>query len=113
MFLPLLAKYSQKLEAHLHLTQGLVPLTKGDFFPLFWDAYNASFIPENILKSFDVTGISPPDASKVLNRFISPPSLQDAVPKLANVGDGGILTQLRKLYHLAVKDMSKVHSLCL
>ena len=111
MFSPLSAKYSQKLEAYLHLTQGLVPLTKGDFFPLFWDAYNASFIPENILKSFEVTGISPPNASKVLNRFISSPSLQDTVPKLADVGDGGSLTQLRKLYHLAVKDMSKVPSL--
>jgi hypothetical protein len=108
MFLPLLAKYFQKLEAHLHLTQGLVLLTKGDFFLLFWEAYNASFIPKNILKSFEVTGISPPDASKVLNRFISPRFLQDMIPKLADVGDGGSLTQLRKLYHLTVEDMSKV-----
>jgi hypothetical protein len=111
MFSPLSGKYSQNLEAYLYQTQGLVPVTKGDFFPLFWDAYNASFTPENILKSFEVVGISPPDASPVLNRFISPPSPQDGVPKLADVGDGGSWTQLRKLYYLAIKDTSKVSAL--
>jgi hypothetical protein len=89
MFLPLSGKYSQNLEAYLNQTQGLVPVTKGDFFPLFWDAYNGSFIPENILKSLEVVGISLPDASLVLNQFISPPSSQDRVPKLADIGDGG------------------------
>jgi hypothetical protein len=111
MFSPLSGKYSQNLEAYLYQTQGLVPVTKGDLFPLFWDAYNASFTPENILKSFEVVGISPPDASPVLNRFISPPSPQDGVPKLADVGDGGSWTQLRKLYYLAIKDTSKVSAL--
>jgi hypothetical protein len=104
MFSPLSGKYSQNLEAYLYQTTGLVPVTKGDFFPLFWDAYNASFTPENILKSFKVVGISSPDASPVLNRFIPLPSPQDEVPKLADVGDGGSWTQLRKLYYLAIKD---------
>jgi hypothetical protein len=108
MFLPLLRKYSQNLEAYLCQTQGLVPVTKGDLFPLSWDAYNASFIPENILKSFEVVGILPSDASSVLNWFISLPSSQDEVSKLADIGDGGSWTQLCKLYYLAVKDTSKV-----
>jgi hypothetical protein len=56
----------------------------------------------------EVVGISLPDASLVLNQFISPPSSQDGVPKLADIGDGGSWTQFRKLYYLAVKDTSKV-----
>jgi hypothetical protein len=81
---------------------------KDNFFLLFWDVYNASFIPENIVKNFEVVGISPPDALPVLNRFISPPSPKDRASKLADVGDRGSWTQLRKLYYLAVKDVSKV-----
>jgi hypothetical protein len=89
MFSPLLKKYSQNLEANLCQTRGLVPVTKSDLFPLSWDAYNASFIPENILKDFAVVGISLSDTSPVLNQFISPPSSQDGFSKLADIGDGG------------------------
>ena len=37
-FRPLSHNYSKALIHHLQRTQGLVPVTKGDFFPLFWIA---------------------------------------------------------------------------
>ena len=75
---------------------------------MFWDAYNTSFISRNILKAFEVTGVSPPDASQVLKRFTSPPSHGDGVPEIGQHGDGDSLKQLRKLYDDAVKDSSEV-----
>ena len=47
--------YSKALVHHLQRTQGLVPVAKGDLFPLFWIAWTQSFIKETILKSFEVT----------------------------------------------------------
>jgi hypothetical protein len=69
MFKPLSTAYSAELSKHLHRSQGLVPITKGDFFPLFWNAWNASFKESTILSSFKSTGISPPDPTPILDRF--------------------------------------------
>jgi hypothetical protein len=55
-------------------------VNKGDFFPLFWNAWRASFRKELVLKSFSATGIWPMDRDAVLKRFVteaaenSPPS---------------------------------------
>ena len=38
MFKPLSTAYSAELANHLYRSQSLVPITKGDFFPLFWTA---------------------------------------------------------------------------
>jgi hypothetical protein len=35
MFKPLSTAYLTELSSHLHRSQGLLPVTKGDFFPLF------------------------------------------------------------------------------
>ena len=45
--------YSTELTAHLHNSQGLLPIKKGDFFSLFWKAWESSFKKETILKSFE------------------------------------------------------------
>lgn len=69
MFKPLSTAYSAELANHLHRSQGLAPITKGDFFPLFWSAWKASFKESTILSSFKSTGISPPDSTPILDRF--------------------------------------------
>ena len=69
MFKPLSTAYSAELANYLHRSQSLVPITKGDFFPLFWAAWNASFKKSTILSSFKSTGISPPDPTPILDRF--------------------------------------------
>ncbi|KAI1674800.1 DDE-1 multi-domain protein [Pyrenophora tritici-repentis] len=38
LFKPLSQAYSNELTNHLHKAQGLAPIKKGDFFPLFWSA---------------------------------------------------------------------------
>ena len=69
MFKPLSTAYSAELSKHLHRSQGLVSVTKGDFFSLFWNAWMASFQESTILSSFKSTGISPPDPAPILDRF--------------------------------------------
>ncbi|CAI6225986.1 unnamed protein product [Periconia digitata] len=69
MFKPLLTAYLAELSNYLHRSQGLAPITKGDFFPLFWNAWKASFKKSTIFSSFSSTGISLPDPTSILNRF--------------------------------------------
>ncbi len=69
MFKPLSSEYSKQLTTRLHRSKGLVPVKKGDFFPLFWQAWLNSFTKTHILKSFEATGIHPLNRDKILTRF--------------------------------------------
>jgi hypothetical protein len=53
MFLPLLKAYLAELSRHLHRSQGLIAVKKGDFLPLFEPSWMASFMFKNILKAFE------------------------------------------------------------
>jgi hypothetical protein len=68
-FKPLSGAFTHQLTRHLHRTQGLVPLKKGDFFPLFWAAWSSSITEKLVLKSFESTGIWPKDPGIILKRF--------------------------------------------
>jgi hypothetical protein len=68
-FSPLSGAYTYQLTRHLHRTQGLVPLKKGDFFLLFQDAWSFSMTQKLALKSFKSTGIWPKDPDVILKRF--------------------------------------------
>jgi uncharacterized protein YndB with AHSA1/START domain len=68
-FKPLSSTYTHQLTCHLHRSQGLVPLKKGDFFPLFWEAWSTSMTEKLALKSFESTGIWPKDPNVILKRF--------------------------------------------
>ena len=69
MFKPLSTAYSKKLATLLHKHQGLVPITKADFFGLFWDAWVSSFTTKNIFSSFHATGVHPFNPNVTLDRF--------------------------------------------
>ena len=69
MFKPFAAKYTRMLNVYLLKSQGLLPLTKRDFFELFWDAWITAFRKPMVLKTFGATGISPPDPSFILRKF--------------------------------------------
>ncbi|KNG45663.1 pogo transposable [Stemphylium lycopersici] len=69
MFKPLSLAYSKALSDHLQTTQGLIPINKTDFFPLFWQAWISSFKKDTILKAWEATGIWPQAAERVLKRF--------------------------------------------
>jgi hypothetical protein len=69
MFKPLSTAYSKKLATRLHKHQGLVPVTKADFFSLSCDAWASSFTVKNIFSSFKATGVRLFNPDIILDRF--------------------------------------------
>jgi hypothetical protein len=53
----------------MHKSLGMVSMTKRFFYPLFRDAYRASFTKKNILHAFEKPGIFPVDPEKVLSKL--------------------------------------------
>jgi hypothetical protein len=76
LFKPLSQAYSNMLTNHLYKAQDLIPIKKGDFFPLFWSAWISSFTESLILKAFEATGIWLIDANIILRRFASTPEAE-------------------------------------
>jgi hypothetical protein len=76
LFKPLSQAYSNELTNHLRKAQGLIPIKKGHFFPLFWSAWISSFTENLILEAFKATGIWPIDANVILRRFASTPEAE-------------------------------------
>ena len=68
-FKPLSSAYASELDDYLQKSQGLSPLTKGDFFHLFWPAWVHTFEEELIQNAFTATGISPMNPDVILDRF--------------------------------------------
>jgi len=101
MFKPLSTAYSAELSRYLHRSQGLASITKGDFFPLFWNAWKASFKESTILSSFRVTGISPPDPDQILDRFTR--SQESRESSLSALSDDD-WRKMDRLIRSAVKD---------
>jgi hypothetical protein len=110
LFGPLSRAYTVKLADYLQRSKGLLPIKKADFFLLFWDAYNTSFTRENILESFEATGIQPCNASVVLQRFTTPPPQLDDGTKLGKHGDVDNWRDVRKLFGAAVPDKMTVEA---
>jgi hypothetical protein len=77
-FKPLSSSYSKKLQYHTQDSQGLLPVRKGSFFLLFWDAWVESMTEKNTRKSFKATGIWPMNREPVMKRF--PPKKLDKLP---------------------------------
>jgi hypothetical protein len=77
MFKPLSEAYSTELSTYLQRSQGLLPMTKGDFFPLFWSAWAAAFKPQTIRRSFEATGIHSPNADVILKKYRKEESSSD------------------------------------
>ncbi|KAF2683601.1 DDE-domain-containing protein [Lentithecium fluviatile CBS 122367] len=103
MFKPLSTAYSAELSKHLQMGQGLASITKGDFFPLFWNAWKASFKESTILSSFRATGISPPDPDPILDRFTR--SQESRESSLSSLSDHD-WRKIDRLIRSAVKDQS-------
>jgi hypothetical protein len=68
-FKPPSTSYSTKLCDYLFKTQTLLAVQKGDFFPLFWSAWESSLTTKLIRKAFKATGICPMNADIVVQRF--------------------------------------------
>jgi hypothetical protein len=61
--------YSNKVSAFMKRSQGLMSMSKRDFFPLFYRAWQISFKEMTILKAFEATGLLPFNPEVILKRF--------------------------------------------
>jgi hypothetical protein len=104
MFKALSSAYSNALSDHLQTTQGLIPINKTDFFPLFWQAWTSSFHEDAILKAWEATGIWPQAAESVLKRFHqgSPDESEASEDSLTAIE--GNFQRVQRLLRSAVKD---------
>jgi hypothetical protein len=103
-FKPLSSNYSAKLTDHLFKTQGLLAVQKGDFFPLFWGAWESTFTTRLVLKAFEATGIAPMKADVILERFRKQDDNEsEARPSTPLPKDW---RQMNRLVRAAVKDTS-------
>jgi hypothetical protein len=68
-FKPFASAYSKHLTLRLQNTQGLVPIKKGDFFLLFWDAWLEAITKKTVLRSFEATGVWPMEREVIMKRF--------------------------------------------
>ncbi|KAH4914299.1 hypothetical protein HBI79_242250 [Parastagonospora nodorum] len=101
LFKPLSQAYTQRLTTYLHKAQGLISITKGDFFSLFWDAWVSVFSRETLIsKAFETTGIWPKDPNVVLKRFTQTP---ERSPSSSRLSPSDWL-QMQRLVRAAVKD---------
>jgi hypothetical protein len=110
MFKSFSSEYSAELIAYLHRSQGLLPITKGDFCAFCWKAWTSSFTQGLIFKSFEATGIIPPNAEVILHRFNNHPSSEDEDQGSDELGNGSTWNDLRRLYDAAVNDTAAVES---
>jgi len=75
LFSPLAIYYSQQIDKLLAESQGLVRLTKRDFWPLFREAWNQAFTEKNVRSAWETTGIHPFNLSKILSIFAPPEAI--------------------------------------
>jgi hypothetical protein len=105
MFKPLSTVYSTELSSHLHRSHGLLPIKKGDFFPLFWKAWVSSFKETLILTAFKATGISPMDPNTILDRFTNTTPEQQGSRQSSTSGlSASDWRKMDRLVRVAVKD---------
>jgi len=69
LFSPLSTAYSNQLIQWTAKTQGLISLSKREFWNLFWNAFETSFSPENIASGWKRTGLMPFDPEVVLSQI--------------------------------------------
>jgi hypothetical protein len=103
MFKPLSNAYSTELNGYLQDSQGILNIAKGDFFPLFWRSWGKVFKPPLIQKSFEVTGIYPPNPDVVLKKFAKEASDSDSGNSILSGSDR---LKLKSIVRREVKDQN-------
>jgi hypothetical protein len=104
MFKSLSSAYAKELSDHLQTTQGLIPINKSDFFPLFWQAWLSSFKEDAILKAWEATGIWPQAAERVLSRFKHDSLDESEASEDSLTAIEGNFQRVQRLLRSAVKD---------
>ena len=56
------------------MSQGFISVAKRDFFSILWNAWEASFTSNLILRAFEATGLPPLNPYTILKRYRAPDS---------------------------------------
>jgi hypothetical protein len=113
MFRSLSFYYKKGLSTRVQDSQGLLPVKKMDFFPLFWTAWTASFTQDHILQAFKSTGVWRMDPTPVLKK-LPPPTPQALMdPEFVQLEKVTSWKDLQKLYNQVVPDKSSKEAKCL
>jgi hypothetical protein len=97
-FKPLSSNYKHHLAIHTHKTQGLLPMRKSEFFPIFWKAWVDTFTEKVVQRGFEVTGIAPLNPSIVVDKFTQELSEDSSADSNTSVYSGKDCSKLRHLY---------------
>ena len=103
LFKPLSTAYSNEVSAFMERSQGLTSMSKRDFFPLFYRAWQASFKETTILKAFEATGLSPFNPEVILQRFTAPASSSDSESSALSASDW---RKIKRVFDQVVADRS-------
>jgi hypothetical protein len=107
MFKPFSQAYSNELSTFLERSQGLSPIKKSDYFPLFWKARVSSLKETTILKSFEATGMSLFNLDAILKRFITTnPDKQGSRESSTSVLSGSDWRKIERLMKVAAKGIN-------
>jgi DDE superfamily endonuclease len=114
LFSPLATFYSQQIDQLLTQSQGLVRLTKRDFWSLFYEAWKQAFTVKNVRSAWEKTGIYPFNPSKVISTFEIPQETSQSVKKLktpsSTRGIRRTFKQLQKEGHVNEKAKILLHA---
>ncbi|XP_044724308.1 DDE superfamily endonuclease domain-containing protein [Hirsutella rhossiliensis] len=84
LFGPLSTAYTNQLIQWTAKTQGLIRLSKREFWSLFWNAFGSSFSAENIASGWKRTGLLPFDPEVVLSQ------ITEKIEDESESGDGSV-----------------------
>ena len=109
LFSPLALYYSQAIDRLLSESQGLVRLTKRDFWPLFYEAWEKAFHAKNVRSAWEKAGIYPFNPKRVISTVVrrqTSPDEQQLQPQLLKTP--GSARSLRRTFR-RLQDEGKVH----
>jgi hypothetical protein len=111
LFKPLSTTYSNELSSFTDQCQGLLPITRSHFFPLFWRAWEASFEESTILRAFEVTGLSPFNLEVILQKFRNMATESDSESSNLSASDWRKIRQLvdRAVNHKESRKISQLN----
>ncbi len=70
LFSPLTTYYSQAIDRLLSESQGLVRITKRDFWPLFYEAWRKAFHAKNVRSAWEAAGLYPLNPKRVISTIV-------------------------------------------
>jgi hypothetical protein len=109
LFSPLATYYSQAIDRLLLESQGLVRLTKRDFWPLFHEAWKKAFHTQNVRSAWEAAGLYPLNPKRVISTIVrqqTPPENQQNLSQAYKTP--GSTRSLRRTFR-RLQDEGKIH----